>query len=226
MLSFLFFDSLTTLLEGKPKQSIDKLPPINSPDPILDKQPVMMESSSRDLPVSPTWKLTRPSLSPRSRTPPPDLESLSTPTRNWEGLLGNQFVGASFFSRKRSLRSRDEGSHVELQEADSTVSDHTIQEETKDGRHDDDDETDIIKALLGGFEEEETEQSPKSLKSDTTTVNKGEGLNKVTIGDKSCDDHMTTAEDTSKSPENLSKGPSLNYCTFCLATFTRLCCMA
>ena len=205
----IFIGSLTTLLEGKPKPLIDKLPPINSPDPILDKQPVMMESSSRDLPVSPTWKLTRSSLSPRSRTPPPDLESLSSPTRNWEGLLGNQFVGASFFSRKRSLRCRDEGSHVELQEADSTVSDHPTQEETKDGHHDDDDETDIIKALLGGFEEEETIQSPKSLKSDTTTVNKGEELNKVTVGDKSCDDHMTIAEDTSKSPENLSKGPFL-----------------
>lgn len=107
---------------------------------MLDKEPVM--------PTSPTWKVPRPQLSPRSRTPPPDFDH-PNPSRNWEGLF--ESARDSIFPRKRSSSFRRDDS-VELQEADSTVSDSLPMESPKKHRMADSEETDIISALLGNIE--------------------------------------------------------------------------
>ena len=169
---------LSQLLEVKPKPLLDKAPSLSSPDAMLDKEPVMnpltMEGGgtpNRDLPTSPTWKIPRSPLSPRARTPPPDFDLLSS-SRNWEGLLDTR---EALFPRKRIFRRDDT---VELQEADSTVSDHPSQDSSKKRCVDDNDETDIISALLGSVEPsscKETESNSldteKSNDSDRKTVN-------------------------------------------------------
>ena len=155
---------LSQLLEVKPSVETQVM---NSPDCILEnKEPVM----SVDLP-SPSWKLSRSPVSPRSplspksprsprsHTPPPDFEYLSG--RNWEGLiephpiLRRKRSSSSLFDSHISYQSHvTHVTHVQLQEADSTVSDQPLLEGTETGKRpridsDDDDDSVIIKALLG-----------------------------------------------------------------------------
>lgn len=148
----------------------------------------MRDHALRDTPISPpVRKLPSPhSLSPRALTPPP---SLTPPTDlltgRWDGFMEARLTRESFFPRKRSssFRSNEE---VELQEADSTVSDNP--ESGKKGFHDDSDETNLLSALLGGFKKEDDSETTPTSKEDKANL--------------SHDDHMTAT------PTELMSSPS------------------
>ena len=102
--------------------------PSNSPDPMLEKMPAMME-----LDKSCSLWHARTSRSPRSSTPPPSYE----PNKGKDVLNLEERIRTSLLAgRKRSWLSSDVTDlHVQLQEADSTVSDPSQSEdqERKEG---------------------------------------------------------------------------------------------
>lgn len=94
----------------------------------------------------------------------------------------------SFFPRKRSssFRSNSREEEVELQEADSTVSDQpSVGEWSKKSYHDDSEETKLLSALLERCGDGETTPTKEPKKDDSKDIDS-----------KSQNDHITVSIDT------------------------------
>ena len=188
--------SLSLLLDPKSAPTIP-MPTAATPDPINEKELIM----SRDLP-SPSWKLPRSPISPRSprsprsRTPPPDFES-SFVGRNWEGLLEPHPI--LFRKRTSSLKEVHSDLHVQLQEADSTVPDQPLLTTEEVGkplrqkRHRSSIEEDsgILKTILGASDLENLSQS-KVHSNDSTTTTSSSSSNSTKEGESNNVDSNTS----------------------------------
>ncbi|XP_003387174.2 PREDICTED: serine/threonine-protein phosphatase 4 regulatory subunit 2-B-like [Amphimedon queenslandica] len=191
---------LSQLLELKSKPTIeDTAAVIQPPETMLVvKEPAMMRRTPplRDTPPgSPAQILQR--LSPRSLTPPPDIDQSA---RNLDGFVMDSRLShePSYFSRKRSSSFRSNGSgsvsgqEVELQEADSTVSDPLMSHDLTNKKtcSDESEEAIIIGELLsrvGGTPKGQSSKPTEEVeidKSKEEEEEEGEGSHEshVTVG--------------------------------------------